>query len=65
MMISTRDASAAGTDLAAHDADGYIPSKEIEHRQDISEKYLEIVLKRFGPKQPAHRPARKKAADTV
>lgn len=32
-------------DLAAHDADGYIPLKEIAHRQDISEKYLEIVLK--------------------
>ena len=47
MMISTRGRYALRVmlDLAAHDADGYIPLKEIAHRQDISEKYLEIVLK--------------------
>ena len=47
MMISTRGRYALRVmlDLAAHDADGYIPLKKIAHRQDISEKYLEIVLK--------------------
>ena len=47
MMISTRGRYALRVmlDLAAHSADGYIPLKEIAHRQDISEKYLEIVLK--------------------
>lgn len=47
MMISTRGRYALRVmlDLAEHCADGYIPLKEIAHRQDISEKYLEIVLK--------------------
>ena len=47
MMISTRGRYALRVmlDLAAHAAAGYIPLKEIAHRQDISEKYLEIVLK--------------------
>ena len=47
MMISTRGRYALRVmlDLAAHDADGYIPLKEIAHRQDISEKYLEIIIK--------------------
>ena len=46
-MISTKGRYALRVmlDLAEHCADGYIPLKEIAHRQDISEKYLEIVLK--------------------
>ena len=38
MMISTRGRYALRVmlDLAAHDADGYIPLKEIAHRQESS-----------------------------
>ncbi len=32
-------------DLAEHPTDGYIPLREIAARQEISEKYLEIILK--------------------
>ena len=32
-------------DLAQNQQDGYIPLKDIAARQDISEKYLEIILK--------------------
>ena len=32
-------------DLAEHQADGYIPLREIAKRQEISEKYLEAILK--------------------
>ena len=32
-------------DLAEHQAEGYIPLKAIARRQDISEKYLESILK--------------------
>lgn len=32
-------------DLARHEADGYIPLKEIADRQKISEKYLEAILR--------------------
>ena len=32
-------------DLAEHQGDGYIPLKEIAARQEISEKYLEAILK--------------------
>ena len=31
-------------DLAIHDNGGYIPIKEIAKRQDISEKYLELII---------------------
>ena len=63
MMISTRGRYALRVmlDLAAHDADGYIPLKEIAHRQDISEKYLEIVWSETTC-SPA---CAEKAADTV
>ncbi|MBR0408800.1 MAG: Rrf2 family transcriptional regulator [Clostridia bacterium] len=47
MMISTkgRYALRVMVDLAQHGKDGYLPLKEIAERQDISEKYLESVLK--------------------
>ena len=32
-------------DLAEHDNGGYIPLKEIATRQEISKKYLEIIVK--------------------
>ena len=47
MMISTkgRYALRVMVDLAEHQTGGYIPLKEIAKRQNISEKYLEIILK--------------------
>ena len=46
-MISTkaRYALRVMIDLAEHREDGYIPLKDIAVRQEISEKYLEIILK--------------------
>lgn len=46
-MISTRARYALRvmTDLAGHRENGYIPLKDIAARQDISEKYLEIIIK--------------------
>ncbi len=46
-MISTkaRYALRVMIDLAQHQEDKYIPLKEIAARQEISEKYLEIILK--------------------
>ncbi|WP_352401228.1 Rrf2 family transcriptional regulator [Anaerotignum sp.] len=46
MMISTKGRYALRVmiDLAEH-AGGYVPLKEIAERQDISEKYLEIIIK--------------------
>jgi len=46
-MISTkaRYALRVMVDLAEHLDDGYIPLKTISTRQEISEKYLEIILK--------------------
>jgi Rrf2 family protein len=47
MMISTKGRYALRVmiDLAEHQTDGYIPLKEIAERQEISEKYLESILK--------------------
>jgi Rrf2 family iron-sulfur cluster assembly transcriptional regulator len=47
MMISTkgRYALRVMVDLAQHQSGSYIPLKEIAERQDISEKYLESILK--------------------
>ena len=47
MIISTRGRYALRVmlDLAAQASEGYIPLKEIAQRQDISEKYLENVIK--------------------
>ncbi len=47
MLISTkgRYALRVMVDLAEHQTDGYIPLREIAHRQDISEKYLESIIK--------------------
>ena len=46
-MISTkaRYALRVMVDLANHQEDGYIPLKDIAARQEISEKYLEIIIK--------------------
>ena len=47
MMISTRGRYALRVmlDLAAHCGESYIPLKEIADRQQISEKYLESIIK--------------------
>jgi len=47
MIVSTkgRYALRVMVDLARHPAEGYIPLREIAQRQEISEKYLEIILK--------------------
>ena len=46
-MISTkaRNALRVMIDLAEHQDAGYIPLKDIAARQEISEKYLEIIIK--------------------
>ncbi len=47
MIVSTkgRYALRVMVDLAEHPAEGYIPLREIAERQEISEKYLESILK--------------------
>ncbi len=47
MIVSTKGRYALRVmiDLAEHPTDGYIPLREIAERQEISEKYLEIILK--------------------
>ena len=47
MMISTKGRYALRvlTDMAEHQTEGYIPLKEIAARQEISEKYLESIVK--------------------
>ena len=47
MMISTKGRYALRVmiDIAEHQHDGYIPLKEIAARQEISEKYLEAIVK--------------------
>ena len=46
-VISTRGRYALRVmaDLSLHQGDGYVPLKEIAERQEISEKYLESILK--------------------
>ena len=47
MMVSTKGRYALRflVDLAEHQRDGFVPLKEVSVRQEISEKYLEIVVK--------------------
>ena len=47
MLISTRGRYALRVmiDLAEHQTEGYIPLKEVAQRQEISEKYLESIIK--------------------
>ena len=47
MMISTRGRYALRVlvDMAEHQAAGFVPLKEIAQRQEISEKYLESIVK--------------------
>ena len=46
-MISTKGRYALRVmiDLAEHESCGYVPLKEIAERQEISKKYLEIIVK--------------------
>lgn len=47
MLISTKGRYALRVlaDLAEHPTEGYVPLKEIAQRQEISEKYLEAIIK--------------------
>lgn len=47
MLISTKGRYALRVliDLAEHQTEGYVPLKEVAERQEISEKYLESILK--------------------
>lgn len=47
MLISTKGRYALRVmlDLVEHRTDGYIPLKEVAQRQEISEKYLESIIK--------------------
>ena len=47
MVVSTKGRYALRVmiDLAEHQTEGYLPLKEIAERQEISEKYLETILK--------------------
>ena len=47
MMISTKGRYALRflADIAEHQADGFVPLKDVAARQEISEKKLEIVVK--------------------
>lgn len=47
MMISTKGRYALRllVDMAEHQTEGFVPLKEIASRQDISEKYLESIVK--------------------
>jgi len=47
MMISTKGRYALRVmiELAEHNSDGYLPLKDIANRQNISEKYLESIMK--------------------
>lgn len=47
MLISTKGRYALRVlvDLAEHQSEGYIPLKEVAQRQEISEKYLESIIK--------------------
>ena len=49
MLISTKGRYALRVmiDLAEHQAEGFIPLKVIVQRQDISEKYLESIIKQM------------------
>lgn len=47
MMVSTKGRYALRflVDVAEHQGDGFVPLKDVAVRQEISEKYLEIVVK--------------------
>lgn len=49
MLISSKGRYALRVliDMAEHQSAGYVPLKEIAQRQDISEKYLESIIKFF------------------
>ena len=51
MLISTKGRYALRVliDMAEHQSDGYVPLKEIAQRQDISEKYMETIIKTLSP----------------
>ena len=60
MMISTKGRYALRVmiDIAEHQHDGYIPLKEIAARQEISEKYLEAIVKGLVKERYPDRSAR-------
>lgn len=47
MLVSTKGRYALRVliDMAEHQSEGYVPLKEIAQRQEISEKYLESIVK--------------------
>lgn len=47
MMVSTKGRYALRflVDVAEHQGDGFVPLKDVAARQEISEKYLEIIVK--------------------
>ena len=47
MLVSTRGRYALRVmiDLAQHDGDAYVPLKDVSERQQISKKYLEILVR--------------------
>jgi Rrf2 family protein len=47
MLISTKGRYALRVliDMAEHQSEGYVPLKEIAQRQEVSEKYLESIVK--------------------
>ena len=47
MLISTKGRYALRVlvDMAEHQSEGYLPLKAVAERQEISEKYLEIIMK--------------------
>lgn len=47
MMVSTKGRYALRflVDIGQNQGDGYVPLKDVARRQDISEKYLEIIVK--------------------
>ena len=49
MLVSTKGRYALRVlvDMAEHPTDGYLPLKEIASRQEISEKYLESIMKQL------------------
>ena len=69
MLVSTKGRYALRVmiDLAEHQSDGFIPLKIIAQRQEISEKYLENIIKLLVKAKLDRMPAesRKKFSETL
>ena len=61
-MISTKGRYALRVmlDLAEHGNEGYIPLKDIAKRQNISDKYLESILKSLVKQRDVKRSSRQR-----